>query len=280
MISQWMYASSLSTPFFDFMLNPFRHIFKTRDLISNPTENAIAVFTGQYSFFSNMLFHFGYLILIFFGLIGILFYLSSNNITMNRFIISFSTISMFFLIYVLPLTGLGNNAITTRWLIFGYTFLVIPASSGIFLLTNLFRYRKAFMFFATFWLIFFMVTAPPVNSDSPLYLEDRWPRLFFKDSEQISANKLINISTIPIKLDSSFFIFRNYPELGQRKSSLSGKQLIVARIINEPLSISSLSAGELSQIKVLDKSYFKKYETVNYYHVFDDGAVNSYYEHT
>jgi hypothetical protein len=91
---------------------------------------------------------------------------------------------------------------------------------------------------------------------------------------------LVNISTIPIKLDSSFFIFRNYPELGQRKSSLSGKQLIVARIINEPLSISSLSAGELSQIKVLDKSYFKKYETVNYYHVFDDGAVNSYYEHT
>ena len=280
MISQWMYASSESKPFFDYMLNPFRHIFETGNLVSNPTENAIAVFTSQYSFFSNALFHFGFLLLIFFGIVGIFSYISSKNITIDRFIIFSLCFGIFTLIYTVPLTGIGNNAITTRWLIFGYTSLVFPAAFGIFLLTNLFRYKKTVMFFITFWLIFFMVTAPPVNSDSPVYLNDRWPRVFHKESELMAAQKLVDISTIPINLDSSFPIFRNYLELNYRKSTMKGKQLIVARIINEPLSVSSLSAGELSQIKVLDKSYFEKYETEDYYHIFNDGAVNAYYEHT
>lgn len=288
LLSYWMRTGASSgATFFDSMARTVVNVLTSSDPVFNPTASPYVDYYSQYSTLSNVLYHFGYLILLFFAIIGVLFWLSSKNINIKKMSMIMAIIVIYLFIYGIPLSGFKDAMLSHRWLPFAYIFLVLAASQGVFSIIGLSRKSKTKIITIsciTLLFTFFMITTPYVNSDSPIYDKDRTSRSMYKHSEIEGAHTITKIYNGTIMRDSSYInAFRglkfngNFEGMGQDIEKMNESMVVLRKCkLVEPTQISH--SGSLGQYRsmVLGEDFFKKFETVGYNKVYNNGEVMGY----
>lgn len=286
----WMQADTSvngENSFFYFALNPLINALTSGDFFSIQSSSVYIDYYAQYSIISNALFHFGYLLLMGFAIVGGLNWLSPNTVNKNRFVIVITTIFLYFFIYGLPLTGMGNTQLATRWLGFAYLFLILLGSQGILYLSGIFTYYKKIVAISllTLLLTFIMITTPYINGDSPIYCKDRWPRAALTDSEIHAATYVTTFYNSTIQTDASYksTIFRelsyNHEVINidqtDDKSLMQNMVLIRSAITREPV-IMGWKGSELGVVKVVEPEFVLKFESSGHDLIYDNYGVKAY----
>jgi len=217
MILYWMYTPLYNNEsFFRVVLGPFFDV-----LMSGGQYGSDLLIVGhQYvrPFFETAVLQTSYLILPFFAIGGIFFWLSRKDGI--KFSIACTAAALFFLVYAIPLSGIGN-LLTDRWIPFLYLFLGILAAAYIISCTDLIksnRIKLVTIFSIIVIFSFLMVITPAINKDNPLVAKDTTVRNQFKYSEigAVKMIKSIHEGTIIVDADfiSPFLLYgtENRPE--------------------------------------------------------------------
>lgn len=284
----WMstYVRSNRT-FFDFVVGPMIHALITDIAVGSEEVVTYAVY---YSTLSNILFHLGYLILLFIGIGGIISGVISKD---NReYSMSIVSVALFSFIYGVPLLGI-RNMLTGRWVSFVTIFLVILGSSYLSKIIYLTKSNSKIIF--SFFLItslitFFMITTPYINNANPLYSEERFSRTAFKESE-INALKIINTYNGTVKTDRSYTngLFRQMDTNSKIEAidleyissdtiNDEGKLVLLRKCsLVEPVGITDPKSLGAGQVKMkLPVSFFERYDSFKYNFIYNNGNVNGY----
>ncbi len=286
LISYWIWAStSTGGTFFEFALRPISHLINSEGAAVNPSS-AYQVYFSQYTILSNTLFHFGYLILLFLGIIGLYLSVSENCINNKRFSMLLSLCIVGSLIYGLPVSGIGNAALTTRWLIFLYLMLSILAGVSIYTLHYQSRHRiirNLLTSVIVCGLIFFMITTPYICGDNLLYAKERWTRQTATDTEISAGTTLSKYSdSRGIITDYTYQTMRVFntetETLILNDNLVQQDALIVVReyIKYNPVSVAMIK-GELSAIQFIDPGFFIQFERKPFKLIYDNGGVKTYH---
>ncbi|MFW9873829.1 MAG: hypothetical protein ACFFG0_12045 [Candidatus Thorarchaeota archaeon] len=127
----------------------------------------------------------GFLIFIFFGILGSLFNLSGKNVTKTKFSLIFMLVVLYFIFFVFPLMGI-RNIMPYRWPAFIYLTFVLFVVVGITNFSKVFGNKKYnLVFISIFFLLssFFMIGNSFTNMDSPIYGAEINQKLVWTDSE-------------------------------------------------------------------------------------------------
>ena len=287
--SYWMYTYEYpGVSFFDFVLNPLVRVLRSGTEFGNEMAITGAVY---YSTLSNILFHFGYLILLFFAIGGALLWLSSKED--KKISIVSAVIVLYIFVYGIPVFAV-RNMLPGRWFPFLSVFLVMLASAYIFKAMQLIKSNpnKTFAIFTIICILsFFMVTAPNSNKDNPLYAKERCVRTMFKDSEITVITTINNLYNGTIKVDYSYAgsIFRqmtikskvtpfDVDYVASRTQEENGTMVILRRCaLKEPVSIIDREgfAGRYKH-QLLPKEFFDRFESTDYDLVYNNREVLGY----
>jgi hypothetical protein len=287
LLTYWMHTASSSsgTTFFDALAHTVVDVLISSEPFFNPTSSPYVGYYGQYSVLSNVLYHFGYLILFFFAIIGVLFWLSAKNINIKKVSMIIALVVIYLFIYGIPLSGFKDAMLSHRWLPFAYIFLVLAASQSVFSIIGLSRKSKTKIVAVsciTLLFTFFMITTPYINQDSPIYDKDRTSRSMYKYSEIAGASTISKIYDGNLTIDTSM-VFYGVPFNGSFKRMMidtekMDKGMIVLRKCNlvEPTQVTKRGSFAVYRSVVLGEEFFKKFETVGYNKVYDNGEVMTY----
>ncbi len=284
----WMftYVGSNRTVF-NYLIEPMIRALTTDIMIGNEEAVTSAVY---YSTLSNILFHLGYLILLFISIGGIILEASSKDD--RKFSMSIVSLTLFSIIYGVPLLGI-KNMFTGRWLPFLILFLVILASSyflkAIYLLKS-----KSIVIISCFIIAsvftFFMITTPYINEDNPLYSKERFSRDQFKESE-INALKIFNTYSGIVKADRSYTngIMRqintnskieamDLEYISSDNINDEGKLVLLRKCsLVEPVGITDLNSPGAGKINMkLPESFFERYDSLKYCFIYNNDEVKCY----
>ncbi|WP_292373437.1 hypothetical protein [Methanosarcina sp. UBA411] len=127
----------------------------------------------------------GFLILIFFGVIGSLHSLSKEHQTKTKVSLIFMLVVLFSIFFIFPVMGI-RNILPYRWPAFIYTTFVLFSGIGIFKISTIFKYRCHKVIFISMLLIlfsFFMITNSVTDMDSPVYGKNLNQKMIWTESE-------------------------------------------------------------------------------------------------
>lgn len=127
----------------------------------------------------------GFLVLIFFGVIGSLHSLSKEHQTKTKVSFIFMLVVLFSIFFAFPVMGI-RDVMPYRWPAFIYTTFVLFSGIGIFRVINVFRnrhYKAAFISILLILFSFFMITNFITDTDSPVYGKDLNQRMIWTESE-------------------------------------------------------------------------------------------------
>jgi hypothetical protein len=203
MQSYWMYTyAHPGQPVFDWLLGPLLNVLQSGTEFGN--EMAVTHAAYYSSTLPNILFHLGYLILLFFAIGGALFWLSSKE-DKKISIVAVVTV-LYIFVYAIPAFAI-NNMLPGRWFPILYVFLVMLASAYLFKIIQLIKFNpnKTFAVFSIIVIIsFFMITTPNINKDNPMYAKERCTRNMFKASEISAITTINDMYSGTIKVDASY----------------------------------------------------------------------------
>ena len=279
MQSYWMHTYvHKGQNFFDWLLGPLISILRSGTEFGCEMAVTYAIY---YSTLTNILFHLGYLILLFFAIGGTLFWLSSKED--KKISIVAAVIVLFIFIYAIPVFAI-NNMLPGRWFSFIYVFLAMLASAYIFKIIQLikFDYNKIFAVFSIIVIIsFFMLTTPNINKDNPLYAKERGSRTMFKASEISALTTINDLYSGIIKVDISYVggIVRQMT-IRSTVERFDVEYITHPDIIEEKegtlilLRSSGFSIGHKYQS--LPKEFLDKFKSTDYDLVYDNGEAWAY----
>ena len=113
----------------------------------------------------------GFLIYVFFGIIGSLYYLSRKYADKTKVSLIFMLVVLYFVFFAFPLFGI-RNIVPYRWPAFIYVCFVLFVGIILTVFLTLLKSKKqkvAFVFILLFVTSFFMTTNSVTNMDSPIY---------------------------------------------------------------------------------------------------------------
>lgn len=293
MISYWMYA--IPTPdslsFFDKMVFRIEHVISSGSATELSTNNYVGSASSN-TILSAVLYHTGYLIMIFFTVIGISFWSSPKIIGTAKVAVIISMLLLFLVMYGSALSEAGMSIIPHRWLTTIYPLLALLTAQGIIILLALVKSNWSKMVLSSGILLiltFFMLTTPYVNGDSPIFDRDRSARLAYTSAEVQAASTLANIYSGTISIDRSYNkIFQyivpshNLTVTTQIPSldDLKGRDgIIVLRSIlkEEPTTVTASGTFGTGRSEILGKEYFKQISQLTYVNlVYNDKSVLMY----
>ena len=134
----------------------------------------------------------GFLIYIFFGIIGSLFCLSRKYTDKTKVALIFMLIVLYFVFFAFPLFGI-RNIVPYRWPAFIYVSFVLFVGIGLTGFLSLLKSKKqaiSFAFIVLFIALFFMNTTFVTNTDSPLYAKMTIEKMYWTESEMTLFKKL------------------------------------------------------------------------------------------
>lgn len=134
---------------------------------------------------------FGFLIFVFFGIIGSLRCLSAKYASKTTFSLILMSFVLYSLRYGFPLLGL-QNILHHRWPAFIYVGFVLFAGLGFFSFISLVKYKKASIVLIIFSLSFLMMTHSLINNDSPIYGETANQKYSWTNSEMALFHRINN----------------------------------------------------------------------------------------
>ena len=135
----------------------------------------------------------GFLIYIFFGIVGCLCCLSKKYADKTKVSFIFMLIILYFIFFIFPVLGL-RNIVPYRWPAFIYVSFVLFVAIGLTGFLSILKSKKVkicFLLFVLFITSFFMITMYLVNTDSPMYGEEQ--RMLWTSSE-VALFKNVNMS--------------------------------------------------------------------------------------
>ena len=251
--------------------------FLGRDTISNIGDSWASIM--------NIL---GFLILIFFGIIGCLRNLSITNANKTKFSVIVMIIVLFFIFFAFPVMGL-KNIVPYRWPAFIYATFVLFVGIGIFQVINSDRnkhYMAVFVLILLSTSSFFMITNSMANIDSPIYGKEFNQQMFWTESEMKLFTRINNSYGYYVITDSQTFIrpFNTYLKRDKVTSyqmttegdinwDFIGDKLIVWR--KSSLTRSVQVQGHRNP-KILLGMDFKRDLDNNYSNIFDTGEAKAY----
>ncbi len=156
----------------------------------------------------------GFLIYIFFGIIGILYCLSKKYATKTKVSLIFTLFILFFIFFAFPVFGM-RNILPYRWPAFIYVSFVLFTGIGLMGISSMLkskRLRAAFILAMLFVSSVFMITNSITDMDSPFYGKEINQKFIWTDSEMTLFEK-INKSydgEVVADLQTSDQIFRTY----------------------------------------------------------------------
>ena len=115
----------------------------------------------------------GFLVYVFFGIIGSLYYLSRKHANKTTVSLIFMIFILYFIRYGFPILGM-QNIIPSRWPAFIYVSFVLFVGVGLFVFLSMLKRKNQKISFALFILFtssFLMITNSVSNVDSPIYGE-------------------------------------------------------------------------------------------------------------
>lgn len=282
LITYWMNSSlSKNNSFFGKMAETLISVL-THDVFSDPGTSPYVISLGKYSTLSNILYHPGYLILLFFSIIGLLSWFSFIELNQNKMQLITSFIVSIIFIYGTPLTGFKDFLLPHRWLPFEYIFLVLFASQGMCKLTGLNKRKTFFVFVVMFVMTFFMITTPYINQDHPFYNQERTYRSMYKYSEIQGIYTTTKIYDEDIAVDSSYrtiFMGLNYSgnveSLSYTEVNYNRMVLLRKYLLEFPTQISDSGSLAQTESAILGSEYFEKIEQ-SHNKFYNNGEVMGY----
>lgn len=162
----------------------------------SPKGSAYEQLFSKNNVISNVLFSLGSNILLFFGILGILFSLNSESRDELKLFLATIIGILFFIIYPGTYIGLNQVLIPHRFLPFLELFVVIFAAMAIVWIFNLLssNSQKMVISIIFFLLVFFLITTPYINQNDPLYCKDITYRNDLKNSEVQSIEWLQSVT--------------------------------------------------------------------------------------
>lgn len=280
LIYHWM---DLNYPFFESI---------TRGLINSLSSEA--KFLGRETisniddFWASILEIFGFLTLIFFGILGSLYSLSAKYTSKTKFSLIFMLIILFFIFFAFPVLGM-RNIVPYRWPAFIYTTFVLFAGIGIFQFINSGRnkhYMAVFVLILLSTSSFFMITNSITNLDSPIYGKDLNQRMVWTESEMKLFTSINNSYSDYIVSDLQTFrrpfeiylkrdkitAYQTTPE-GDLNWKYMGDKLLIWRKCSLDTSVQIQGYRNPNMILGVD---FKRYLDVNYSNIYDTGEAKAY----
>lgn len=222
--------------------------------------------------FSSILDIFGFLIFIFFGVIGSLHSLSKEHQTRTKVSLVFMLMVLFGIFFTFPVMGI-RNIVPFRWPAFIYTTFVLFFGIGIFKITSIINDRLCKATFISILLItfsFFMITNSMANTDSPIYGKSLNQKLFLTESEVEMCVNLNNSYDDLIITDgtTSHNIFETY---------LSRDKVAVYPITPEgTVDWERMSKRMSTWSKLRCGSDFKYNLENNFHAIYDSGCAKAY----
>ena len=156
----------------------------------------------------------GFLILLFFGILGCLLWLSREHSGKTKTGLSATLIGL--LCMPLGLAAFGIEAIVPdRWFGFSCAVLAVVAAFAMPAIASRFRYQwlgNMLLVFIVFIGVFFMTSNKIANVDSPVYTRELTRRLVYTNAELALGEKVIEIydGTIVTDLDYGMSVINNY----------------------------------------------------------------------
>jgi len=150
----------------------------------------------------NLLNQGGYLILMFFSILGAFIFLHDKNRDLNRTALIFITGVIVLITYVSIIFGI-STILPGRWNVFLYVSLVILAMHGLLSIAGLVKNhagRLAVVVLVPAAILFFMVTGPVANTDSPIMYNGS-TRLGYTQSEITAIQTLYKMEAGSPKTD-------------------------------------------------------------------------------
>lgn len=233
----------------------------------------------------------GFLMYIFFGIIGSLYYLSRSCTDKLKVSIIFMLIILFFWFFAFPIIGI-RNILPNRWPAFIYVSLVIFSGKGLISISNFIDntyYKYTFILLILFSSSFFMITAPSSDTDSPIYAKELNQRLIWTQSEMELFEKINKLSSYMISTDvqTKEIIFENrlkrYRVLPYLLTANDGidldytnNSLIIWRKISllRPIQVDTPNGKRAPEVLLGDK--FKRNLDEKFSNVYDTGDAKAY----
>ena len=296
LLQYWMIAlySKGGRPFFDRMVQSLGlHISNYMGFLNRPeTIPEYAVTLPPFSErFVNLI---GFSIFLLFSIIGGLFWVSPKY--RNRFTFSIITCVTLLLsiTFAFPFFGI-RNIIPDRWFIFEYFFLSMMTSFALMEILKRIRNPKTIkVFIMTFFFLFcfLMVSNTVSNTDSPLWLKNSTPSIFFTENEMKGFDTLSKYSsnmtsdyqfgrtTLEIKLGLKNRTIFNQDQIYSendtiflwRKYTLN-RPVRVQRVLNNSYNVKYTKLETTTEI--FGNSF---YEKLNMYDkVYDNNEIIGYY---
>jgi len=229
----------------------------------------------------------GFLMYIFFGVIGSLFTLSSKYVDMKKVSLIFMLVVLYFVFFAFPVMGM-RDIMPNRWPAFIYVSFVPFVGIGLVQSTNLLKNKQAklvLIILILFVSSFFMITNSSSNMDSPIYGKDINRELIWTQSEMTLFGKAASLYSgrIITDLQTESRPFEIYfkrtasvyhlTEDNQIDWSFMDNNLIIWRkkSLTRPLQVQGYRNPHM-----LLGSEFKDHLDENYDCVFDTGGARAY----
>ena len=216
LLSHWMIAiyRKDGRSFFDQIVIFLQNSVSRHSGILNRPESVPEYVAMLPHFHERFLNVFGMSILLFFAIIGGLYWISHKYRNQILFSFVFCTVLLLGFTFVFPFMGI-RNIIPDRWFLFEYSFLTLMAAFAIVKFTNYIQTQAkkiAFLAILFFSFSLLMSSSTISNTDNPLWLKDSTPAISFTKAEESGMNTLSKFS---MKLISDYEYGHTFLELGQ-----------------------------------------------------------------
>ncbi|MDD3043220.1 MAG: glycosyltransferase family 39 protein [Methanosarcinaceae archaeon] len=225
--------------------------------------------------------------LIFFAIIGGLFWFTPGYISKLKFSFMTCITTLLLITFIFPFLGI-RNIIPSRWFVFEYFLLSIMAAFSINKIVETLKredLKKIFLSFALFILVFFMISCNISNSDSPLWLKESTISTTYTLAEVRGGETLLSFSNVlctdngygPSILGFNSEPVDSFAEL--KEGNLKKNQTIVWRnyMLDRPIHYFTELEGYYQPVevnKILGPEFLAKLNKNN--KIYQNGEVNGY----
>ena len=236
--------------------------------------------------FSSILDIFGFLIFIFFGVIGSFHSLSKEHQTRTKVSLIFMLVVLFGIFFTFPVMGI-RNIVPFRWPAFIYTTFALFFAIGIFKITSIINgmlCKAAFISVLLIIFSFFMITNSMANMDSPIYGKSLNQKMIWTESEIEMCINLNNSYDDLILTDSQTLtnIFESYLSRNRvaEYAVTPAGTLDWERMANRMVMWRKISLNRPIRVQYVPKMLlgpaFKYHLDNNYNAIYDSGSAKTY----
>ena len=287
-IAHWIYASyTTNLTFLEYAVEMVHNSLMSVE-VGDVTITIIT--TGAISPIATILGNLGYTIVASFAIIGALIALSHRNFNSSKLLIVTIFFVLFFFTFIPRFVGTGTFSMIMpgRWYLFQYIVGSLLASLAVFSFVRLNRsseIRVISIFVVISFIVFFMITSPSANPDSPIYSKELDTTISAYTSSELAAADFVPKMGDNIKITTDYaygnvifmYLNRNYSEpinvliLHDRTTYGRGITVIRQSVMDKGVFF---RLGNTYYKEYFNETIIKEFEAKN--SIYSNGVVTAY----